>query len=210
MSNKNTAFYAYRKRFQIEIQERYNIDADTYIAVTELLTPIATLLAMRKGEFLQRAGEPAKYLYWMVAGVTRSGFNTETGTEMTMAFAVEGHSATPYHDLLGASAGQPARYFIVAETPIEVFRLEWETLTTLLVTNSGLRRYHLQVVEYMLMHQARRGYTHLAASAADRLASFRRDYPGLEARISQKVVASYLEITPQYLSQLLHAGAAKP
>jgi hypothetical protein len=40
-------------------------------------------------------------------------------------------------------------------------------------------------------------------SANCRLAAFREQYPGLEQRISQKVLASYLGITPQYMSTLL-------
>jgi predicted transcriptional regulator len=46
-----------------------------------------------------------------------------------------------------------------------------------------------------------------ASPAQGRLTAFRREYPGLEQRISQKVVASFLGITPQYMSQLLrHDG----
>jgi serine/threonine-protein kinase len=57
-------------------------------------------------------------------------------------------------------------------------------------------------LEYNLKKQARRTYMVGFASARERLAAFREEYPGLEDRVTQKCIASYLGVTPQYLSQL--------
>jgi CRP-like cAMP-binding protein len=204
------AFIAQRNRYEALVCARYGVDAATYAAVTELLAPFALPVARRKGEYLQHAGEISRYLYWVTDGVARSGYTTSTGTEITISFSTESYSAPPYHDLLAASQGSPARYFVMAETAMEGFRLEWERLQMLLETEKSLRIYHTKVLEYLLQQEARRSYTHIAACATDRLASFRADFPGLEERISQKVIASFLEITPQYLSQMLNGSLPKP
>ena len=47
------------------------------------------------------------------------------------------------------------------------------------------------------------------SSAHERLAAFREEYPGLEARISQRAIASYLGITPQYMSRLRREAEAE-
>jgi hypothetical protein len=59
-----------------------------------------------------------------------------------------------------------------------------------------------------IIEQSRRLYLN-ASPAQGRLNAFRREYPGLEQRISQKVVASFLGITPQYMSQLLRQDGSK-
>jgi hypothetical protein len=66
-----------------------------------------------------------------------------------------------------------------------------------------LTAYLTRMLEFAVCSQARRFVTHTASSADERLASFREEYPNLERRISQKVLASYLQITPAYLSQLM-------
>ena len=60
------------------------------------------------------------------------------------------------------------------------------------------------------MHNlAQRAYATGETSAQERLAAFREEYPGLEARISQRAIASYLGITPQYMSRLRREAEAE-
>jgi hypothetical protein len=74
--------------------------------------------------------------------------------------------------------------------------------------NSDLRDYYLGAAQRSIIDQSRRLYLN-ASPAQGRLNAFRREYPGLEQRISQKVVASFLGITPQYMSQLLRQDGSK-
>ena len=59
-----------------------------------------------------------------------------------------------------------------------------------------------------LQSLAQRAYSNGETSAHERLAAFREEYPGLEARISQRAIASYLGITPQYMSRLRREAEA--
>ncbi len=49
----------------------------------------------------------------------------------------------------------------------------------------------------------------LSLTAEERYARFSEKYPGLESRISQKHIASYLGITPVFLSMLRKQEMAK-
>lgn len=197
------AFVVQRARFKESMQQRYSIPDQMYDAVTQLVAPLAMPMQVAKGAVLQRVGDQAHFVYWITSGVIRTGFFTAAGSDVTIGFATEGVSATPYTDLLYSSSGLPASCFMVAETDVEVFRVEWVELMRLLPLHAVLEQYHVKVVEYMLKQQHRRSVNHIGASATQRLDTFLSEYPGLESRISQKVLASYLEITPQYLSQLL-------
>ena len=194
--------------------KRYGVTADMYDQVSRLLAPLAVPVSMRKGEHLQRIGVPAQCVHWLHSGVARTGFITETGTEVTLQFLMDGEPAAAHDDLLRSRHGEPARNFVVAETAVHGYRVDWAEFEALAAQHSVVRDYYLKISERGIMSQCKRLYL-TAAPAQGRLEAFRRQYPGLEARISQKVVASFLGITPQYMSQLLRqdsealAGAAK-
>ncbi|MGV7208118.1 Crp/Fnr family transcriptional regulator [Oxalobacteraceae bacterium A2-2] len=203
-------FLSHRAKYRSIIARRYNVSEDVYDEITRLLAPLAEPVHLRKGEYLQRIGSVAQTFCWLHSGVARSGFITESGNEVTLHFMVDGETAASHGDLLRARNGEPAMHFVVAETALRGYRMDWLEVSRLTETNNTLRDYYLRVSERGILLQGRRLYIS-AASAQGRLAAFRREYPGLEARISQKVMASFLGITPQYMSQLLRLdGEAKP
>ncbi|TFW22562.1 Crp/Fnr family transcriptional regulator [Duganella callida] len=173
-----------------------------YDEASRLLAPLAIPFSMRKGEYLQRIGTPAQYVHWLHSGVARTGFITEAGNEVTLHFQTDGEPVAAHDDLLRSRESLPALNFVLAETAIHGYRLEWAEVNALYARNSQLRDYYLGAAERSIMDQSRRLYLN-ASPAQGRLNAFRREYPGLEQRISQKVVASFLGITPQYMSQLL-------
>ncbi len=204
----NQAFIEQRQKYSAAVAQRFGITGDMYNQVTQLVAPLMVPVALRKGDYLQRSGVPAQWLYWMYSGVVRNGFITENGTEVTLRFTTDGDSAGSHDDLLAARDGIPARNFIIAETAVAGFRIDWNDMTRLIEQNEAMRYYYLKASEFSILRDGRRLCLHSNASARERLNAFRLEYPGLEARISQKVIASFLGITPQYMSQLLRPDSA--
>jgi len=188
--------------------KRIDVSEESYINVSNLLASIARPFHARKGEFLQRAGVPATQVHWLASGVARSGFFNRDGVEVTLRFYREGESATTLTDLINGETGQPSVQFLVAETPIHGFTLDWRLACELRAQHEVMRHYHLHIAMHGLQSLAQRAYTNGETSAHERLAAFREEYPGLEARISQRAIASYLGITPQYMSRLLREAEA--
>ena len=205
MSN---AFLEHRAKYREVVSRRYGVTPDLYDEATRLLAPLTTQFSLRKGEYLQRIGSPAQHVHWLHSGVARTGFITETGNEVTLHFQTDGEVAGAHDDLLRARDGEVALNFVVAETAIHGFRLDWLEVLNTYRGNSQLRDYYLGAAQRAIMEQSRRLYLN-ASPAQGRLNAFRREYPGLEQRISQKVVASFLGITPQYMSQLLRQDGSK-
>jgi CRP-like cAMP-binding protein len=206
----NQAFLEHRAKYREIIAERYKVTTEMYDEVTRQLAPLAVPVSLRKGEFLQRIGTVAQNVHWLHSGVARTGFITETGNEVTLQFLTDGQPAAAHDDLLRAREEKPALNFVVAETAVHGYRLDWLELSKLADSSHVLRDYYLKVSERGIIEQGRRLYLN-ASPAQGRLNAFRRQYPGLEQRISQKVVASFLGITPQYMSQLLrNDNASKP
>jgi CRP-like cAMP-binding protein len=198
----NADFIKQRNRFKSATMKRINVSEEAYTNVTDLLAGIAQPFHARKGEHLQHAGVPATQVHWLASGVARSGFFNRDGDEMTLRFFREGESASTLTDLIIGEAGQPAVQFLVAETTIHGFTLDWAQACVLRAQHEVMQHYHLQAAMHGLHSLAQRAYANGETSAQERLAAFREEYPGLEARISQRAIASYLGITPQYMSRL--------
>ena len=203
----NQAFLDHRAKYRQVLAERFRVSPEMYDEISRLMAPLATHISVRKGEQLQRSGEVVQYIHWLHSGVARAGFVPDNGSEVTLYFRTDGHLAVAHDDVLRAMGDQPAHNFVVAETAVQAYRFDWRALWALTEQHSVLRDYYLKVSECGIMDQSRRLYLSVCP-AQGRLEAFRRDYPGLEQRISQKVVASFLGITPQYMSQLLRQDAA--
>jgi CRP-like cAMP-binding protein len=199
----NQHFLKLRQHFKADMMARYGVDEPLFDAASRSIEPLAVPFAIRRGELLQRVGQTAREVFWLTGGVARVGYVSEGGNEVTMRFATEGHIANAYEDLLEYRGAQPSRSFIVAETSVQGFRFDWEQMSLLRARDQELMAYMLRLLEFAVGSQARRFITHTASSADERLFNFREEYPQLERRISQKVLASYLQITPAYLSQLM-------
>jgi CRP-like cAMP-binding protein len=203
----NQAFLNHRAKYQQILAQRFRVSTAMYDEISRLMAPLASPVSVRKGEYLQRSGEMAQYIYWLHSGVARAGFVTDAGTEVTLFFRTDGHLAASHDDVLRAQYDEPAHNFMVAETAVQAYRFDWRALWALAEQHPVLRDYYQKVSERGIIDQSRRLYLSVCP-AQGRLEAFRRDYPGLEQRISQKVVASFLGITPQYMSQLLRHDAA--
>ncbi|WP_229503004.1 Crp/Fnr family transcriptional regulator [Pseudoduganella guangdongensis] len=196
-------FLQQREEFSAYTMSRIGVSRELFDEFNRLLAPHVTQLQFRKGDYLQRAGVPASVAYWLYRGVARRGMLTRDGSDVTMAFSAEGDSCGSHHDLLAAADGQPAQEFIIAETPVTAVRVEWATLARLREEHSMMREYYLKVSEHSIRRYSQSCLIRSMTSANCRLAAFREQYPGLEHRISQKSLASFLGITPQYMSTLL-------
>lgn len=205
----NQAFLDHRAKYRDTISQRYRVPVDMYDDISRLMAPLATHVSVRKGEHLQHSGEVVRYIYWLHSGVARAGFHTDAGTEVTLYFRTDGQVAAAHDDILRAQDDEAAHNFVIAETAVHAYRFDWRALWALAEEHTVLRDYYLKVSERGIMDQSKRLYLSVCP-AQGRLEAFRRDYPGLEQRISQKVVASFLGITPQYMSQLLRQDAALP
>jgi CRP-like cAMP-binding protein len=197
------AFLIQREEFSAHTMARLGVSRELFDAFNRLLAPHVTQVHFRKGEYLQREGVPASVAYWLYRGVARRGMITGDGSDVTMAFSSEGDSCGSHHDLLAAQDGLPAQEFIVAETPVTAVRVEWAVLARLREEHGIMREYYLKVSEHSIRRYSQSCLIRSMTSANCRLAAFREQYPGLERRISQKALASFLGITPQYMSTLL-------
>lgn len=185
-------------------------DAEVYAAAMRRVAPLTdaavreglALTQVRllpRGTYLLRGGERAHELAVVVTGLLREHFLLTDGTERTKAFIAEGEVTGSLADLI---SGAPSRAYIVAEEPARLLVGDFLASEALVARHTEWRALRTALTERLLGVKAEREYELLGLDAEARYERFRLRYPGLEARVAAKHVASYLGVTPVHLSRL--------
>ena len=153
------------------------------------------VVTVQKGQVLQEAGVRKVYAYQVVKGLLRSYFIDKMGKEHTFLFAPEGWVIA---DLYASGFDQESHLVIEALESSEVCVYPFGHFTD--HQSKSDNRFKMMHRRAGAMQQ--RVLMMMSTSALERYEYFLETYPELSGRISQKLIASYLGITPQALSKL--------
>lgn len=151
-----------------------------------------------KGEIIQRAGDKSIKTFYVKKGLLRSYTIDDKGREHNFMFASEGWIIT---DVESIEFKEPALLFIECIEPSIVVPLEREEV----MTNSFKKMEFQDLINPLFKRVAvmqRRIILMMSASAKERYLHFLETYPLLPNRLPQKMIASYLGITPEALSKI--------
>jgi CRP-like cAMP-binding protein len=171
------------------------LDADAFEPVLQAIT----VQRLAPGDALLRAGEPGAREFFVLEGVLRSWVGDAQGREVTLAFHVAPGVLTP---AIGRVVDACSRVHCHALTFVRVAGFEASTLVDCMLSDRAVQSWGDTVLRAELTRRADREWALAALPAAQRLQQFRQQFPGLEARVAQHHIASYLGITPVSLSRL--------
>jgi CRP-like cAMP-binding protein len=168
-------------------------------ATVEALTACAVERRFRAGDLLLEGGARAEWLYVLEYGLVREFYVTAAGDEHTRVFVAEGGVTG---SLLDLRSGAPSVTWIQALEPTRALAVRFAEFNALATQHGDLEALARRSAEALALRKTRREYEMLALSAADRLNSWRAENPGLDVRITRRLLASYLGITPVHLSRI--------
>lgn len=154
---------------------------------------------IKKKEQLLASGTVCKNIYFVCLGCLRTYYRDKEGEEHNILFSPENWWAT---DMLSFSHHRPATYNIDALEATSLLYLSYSGLEQLYLEIPKLERFFRILIQNGFSLYQSRITSNISQSAAQRYKRFQRQYPTLEQRISQKHIASYLGITPVFLSML--------
>jgi CRP-like cAMP-binding protein len=105
-------------------------------------------------------------------------------------------------DLYSFLTQTPAIYYIDALEDTEILQISKHDLDTLFQHVPKFERFYRMVFQNALIAQRQRINQNLSFTAEQRYLNFIDKYPEMEQRISQKHVAAFLGITPEFLSMI--------
>lgn len=163
------------------------------------LVPHAHVREHARGEYLLRGGERATQVMAVLEGLVREHYVDAHGVEHTRSFVREGEVSGSLVDLL---SGRPAMTYVQALEPTRVLVFPYAELDALTAKHPCLTEVVRRSAEALAVKKTRREHDLLTKSADERYAIWRAEHRDLDRRVSRKLVASYLGITPEHLSRL--------
>jgi len=157
-------------------------------------------------DFLLRQGDVCRYDYFITEGCAKVCYSDDKGNECIVKFAPENWWAVDLDSFINS---KPCFYYIQAIEETEALLLSKQSYDRLHEKIPQFQKFSNQRWQQGFIALQQRVIQNLSLSADERYSQFEHKYPGLEQRISQKLIASYLGITPEFLSMLRRKRAAK-
>lgn len=165
----------------------------------EWFTSILEAKSFGKKELVLKSGDICQYQTYVIKGCLKIFYTDNTGTEHTVKFAIEDWWA---FDLQSFVTQTPAFYSIQALEDTETFRISITNHNRLYERIPKFEKFGRMMFQNSYILLQNRMTQNLFETAEENYRHFSQKYPGLELRISQKEIASYLGITPEFLSML--------
>src|SRR5262245_8134302 len=162
------------------------------------------LLTLRRGEFLQRAGEVAKYTGFVAAGCMRKYLIDAAGKEHIVSFAPENWWVT---DGVSLESGTPSQFFIDAIEDSDLLLIDPVSHEEIVGRVPGYAAAYRRGVSRAAAARDNRIARALSASPRERYLEFLEVYPSIAARVPQWMLASYLGVAPETISRIRNALA---
>ena len=152
-----------------------------------------------KRQFVVQAGDECKYETYVVKGCLKAYFVDPDGNNHIIQFAVENWWISDMDSLMN---GTPSTLNIDAVEDTEVLQMERKEFEALFVRIPKFNTlYRIMLMKAFISHQ-RRIVDNLCKPAKERYLDFVKRYRDIEQRVPQHQIASYLGMTPEFLSQI--------
>lgn len=165
----------------------------------QVISELVKEKTIQRKQFLHRSGELANYSAFVVEGCLRSYLVDRNGLEHILQFAPEKWWIS---DMYSFVKHQPSELNVDALLETKVLILSRECQLSIFDRVPKLERYFRILTENALAASNLRTIDYLSLPAKVRYEKFCSLYPSLINSIPQKFVASYIGITPEFLSKL--------
>ncbi len=152
-----------------------------------------------KGQYLVQQGDICKYSAFILNGCTKTFHVDEDGNEYVLMFGVEDWWAG---DIASYVNQTPADYNIQFLEQSQVVLFPKVNEDNLFYSIPKLERFFRLISERGLIATQKRIVRGFSMSAKEQYLYFKNQYPQIEQRIPQYMVASYLGITKEFLSKI--------
>ena len=152
-----------------------------------------------KGQILQFKGELSDKSYFVKSGLLRSYFVDKNCKEYIFMFAPEGWIIS---DFVSQTYRTPSELVIEAIEDSEVEIINKELFDNLISKSSKFNSSDIEKLNKRIAVLQKRIIMLMSATAWERYQHFLDTYPDIILRVPQKMIASYLGVTPEALSNL--------
>jgi CRP-like cAMP-binding protein len=154
---------------------------------------------VRRRQFILQEGEVCKHSTFVVEGCFRMYMVDEKGKEHNLQFAIENWWIG---DIGSFHSEKPSRLYIESIENSVILQCEKENQLKLFVNYPKFNRIFRVLAENAMVSLQNRILRNISSTAEERYLDFVERYPHFFNRISNVQIASYLGVTPEFLSSI--------
>lgn len=164
-----------------------------------LLTSRVTQRQIKRRQMILQESFVCKHYTFVVKGCFKMYGIDEKGTEHNLRFAAENDWVA---DLGSFYSEKPSKLFIEAIEPSTILQIEKQDLLYLFTNVPKFDRNFRVIVEEKFIELQNRLLQNFSSNAHQRYQDFLEQYRELALRLPNTQIASYLGITPEFLSRI--------
>lgn len=165
----------------------------------EKLSSILVFKELNKKEFLIQPGETANFMNFIVQGCMRSYYLDENAQEHTLQLGIE---QWWINDLYSYLSRKKSRMYVQALEKTLLIQLPRTELEKLYIEVPEMSHFFRIKIQSAYVATQERVIDSMSDDAYERYEHFRKTYRNIEQRVPQYIIASYLGVTPEFLSYL--------
>lgn len=154
---------------------------------------------IKRRQMILQEGFVCKHYTFVEKGCFKMYGIDEKCTEHNLMFAAENDWVA---DLGSFYSGKPSKLFIEAIEPSTILQIEKQDLLYLFVNSPKFDRNFRVIVEEKFIELQNRLLQNFSSNAEQRYVDFLEQYTELASRLPNTQIASYLGITPEFLSKI--------
>jgi CRP-like cAMP-binding protein len=166
---------------------------------TQYFTYLLEYKEVIKKDYLLTDGQICKNIIYVHSGALRAYCLNKEDKESTIMFAVADWWVTDMHAFINQ---KPAMMYIDAIEDSCVFQLTKENLDSLLIKVPKFEKFFRIIMQNAYIREQLRVIQNLSLSSEERYNNFISKYSQIAQQVTQKQIASYLGITPEFLSTI--------
>ena len=166
---------------------------------SEKLTSIIRTTKVKKRQFIVQPGFVCQDRNYVVKGAFRVYHLDDDGKEHTVSIGVEDWFVSDFYSYVTQT---PATHYAEALEDSIIFQMRYEDIEPLCGEIHALSEYFRLTTERAFAFSRRRVISNISKSAEDRYFEYINKYPNIANRVPQYILASYLGISPEFLSKI--------
>ena len=152
-----------------------------------------------KGQYIVQQGDICKETNFVITGCTKTFFVDDKGQEHIVLFGIENWWTS---DMGSFITQTPADYNVQCLENTEVIQFYHHNQEELFDEIPKLERLFRKMLEKALVSSQKRIVRGFSLTAKEQYLNFKEEYPSIEQRVPQYMIASYLGITKEFLSKI--------
>jgi CRP-like cAMP-binding protein len=166
--------------------------------IDELLS-IGREKSIPTADYFIKAGEIPFKIAYVYKGLFRYVYTNDRGDEFTKAILSENNFISSYSAMV---LNKPSYFSIEALEDSQVLEIYWTDFIQLENTDIFWVKFLLKLIEKGYITKEKRERDLLLLDAETRYKNFLTEFPGMDQRVKQGIIASYLGIQPETLSRI--------